>query len=79
MVMGVVRRQKQEARSMLDPFRDPAIVCVETFRYGRVGALVEKGRHFTRDSAVVREHPQFFVAQVPLLELLANEQGRTDG
>jgi hypothetical protein len=74
-----MRRQKQEPRPVLDPFRDPAIVCVETFRYGRVGALIEKGRHVARDSAVVREHPQFFVAQVPLLELLSNEEGRTHG
>jgi hypothetical protein len=70
---------KLRTRKGADLLRDPAIVCAETFRYGRVGALVEKGRHFTRDSAVVRDHPQFFVAQVPLLELLANEQGGNDG
>ena len=67
-----LQRKVEPARA--DLLRNPAIVAVETFRYGRVGALVEKGRHFPRDSAVVRDHPQFFAAQVPLLELLANEQ-----
>jgi len=71
----VTRMQRKREPAVVDLLRNPAIVCVETFRYGRVGALVEKGRHFTRDSTVVREHPQFFAAQVPLLELLANEQG----
>jgi hypothetical protein len=68
-----MQRKREPARG--DLLRDPAIVCVETFRYGRVGALVEKGRHFRRDSSVVRDHPQFFAAQVSLLELLANERG----
>jgi hypothetical protein len=69
--------RKEPARA--DLLRDPAIVCVETFRYGRVGALVEKGRHFRRDSAVVQDHPQFFAAMVPLLELLASERGGEHG
>jgi hypothetical protein len=70
-----VRTKRKTEPARVDLLRDPDIVCVETFRYGRVGALVEKGRHFMRESAVVRDHPQFFVAQVPLLELIANEQG----
>jgi len=67
-------KSRAKDRARLDLLRDAAIVASETFRYGRVGALVEKGRQFTRDSVVVKEHPELFVIQLPLVEFLSNER-----
>jgi hypothetical protein len=39
--------------------------------------MIEKGRVFHRESAVVRDHPQFFAVQVPFAAVIEAEAERS--
>jgi hypothetical protein len=63
-------------REKPDLLRDAEVVCIGSFRVGSVGQLIEKGRVFHRESAVVREHPEYFSVQVPLIEVIEAERSK---
>jgi hypothetical protein len=63
-------------RGKPDLLRGAEVVCIGSFRVGSVGQLIEKGRVFHRESAVVRDHPEYFAVQVPFTEVIEAEGGK---
>jgi hypothetical protein len=48
------------------------VICTEGFS-AWMGPTIERGRYFTLDAPVVRQHPQFFAICIPVTDVLAGE------
>ena len=62
----MLRRPKPEPAAAVDP--GELVLCVEAFRLGNVGALIERGQYLRRDHSAVAGFPQFFRALIRLDE-----------
>lgn len=69
----MVRRSQRQSPE-LELLRNADATCTATFRPSGVSQLVTKGQRLGRDSPIVRQHPEYFALQVPLVEYLEKEK-----